>query len=54
MMVGCLMVVGVMSRVVGGHTAFMLAIASHCCPAKLQGQQNQQKNCQVPFHISTV
>jgi len=39
------------SRVVGSHTGLMLAIASHCCPAELQGQQNQQKDCQELFHI---
>ena len=44
------MVMGVMTRVLGSHTGFVLAIACHCCPTELQGQQNQQKNRQVPSH----
>jgi hypothetical protein len=49
-----LMVVTVVARVVGGHFGFMLAIASHCCPAELQGQQSQQNDRQEPFHKTTV
>lgn len=45
------MVMGVVTRVLGSHTGFVLAIACHCCPTELQGQQNQQKNCQVPSHM---
>ena len=41
---------GVVTRVLGSHTGFVLAIACHCCPTELQGQQNQQKNRQVPSH----
>jgi hypothetical protein len=44
------MVMDVMTRVLGSHTGFVLAIANHCCPAELQRQQHQQENRQVPFH----
>jgi hypothetical protein len=44
------MVMGVVNWVMGSHAGFMLAMAKHGCPAQLQGQQNQQKNGQVPFH----
>jgi hypothetical protein len=51
MLVCGLMVVTVVAWVVGSQTRFMLAITSHCCPAELQGQQNQQENHQIPFHV---
>ena len=44
------MVVTVVAWVVGGHLRFMLAIASNCCPADLQGQKNKQKDGHIPFH----
>jgi hypothetical protein len=44
------MFVGVVTRVLGRHTGFVLAMAGHGCPAELQGQQHQQENRQVPFH----
>jgi hypothetical protein len=44
------MVVAVMTRVLGRHSGFILAIACHCCPAELQGQQHQQENHQATFH----
>ncbi len=37
---------------VGGHFRFMLAIDRHCCPAELQGQQNQQKDRHPLFHTA--
>jgi hypothetical protein len=40
----------VVTRVLGTHSGFVLAKASHCGPAELQGQQDQQENRQVPFH----
>jgi hypothetical protein len=48
------MVMGVVTRVLSSHTGFVLAIANHCCPAELQGQQHQQENRQVPFHGSPL
>jgi hypothetical protein len=45
------MVMGVMTRVLGSHTGFVLAITNHCRPAELQGQQNQQENHQTTFHV---
>jgi hypothetical protein len=48
------MVVGVVSRVRGSYTGFMLAKTSDCCPAELQGQQNQQKDCHPLFHCQDV
>ena len=48
------MFVGVMPRVFGSHAGFVLAIAGHCCPAELQGHQNQQENCQILFHLSLL
>jgi len=54
MLVCGLMVVTVVAWVVGSHTRFMLAITSHCCPAELQGQQSQQKDCHPLFHPTNL
>ena len=40
LLVNCRMVMCVVTRVLGSRTGFVLAIAGHCCPAVLQGQQN--------------
>ncbi len=50
LVVSCRMVMGVVTRMLGRHTGFVLTIAGHGCPAELQGQQHQQEDRQVPFH----
>jgi hypothetical protein len=41
LVVSVCVVMAVVTRVLGSHTSFVLAIACHGCPAELQGQQNQ-------------
>jgi hypothetical protein len=44
------MLMAMVTRMLGHHTGFVLAMAGHGCPGELQGQQHQQKDRQVPFH----
>ena len=46
----CLVLVFVMSKMLHGSAAFMLAIAGHCSPTELHRQQNHEKDEEPATH----
>lgn len=46
----CLVLVFVMSKMLHGRAAFMLAIAGHCSPTELHWQQNHEKDEEPATH----